>query len=596
MSTRKTWVKRTAAFLTAGAVAASACVPAGAADSYLSHEREALKEATERLEAEWGADTEQFRQEGFGGSVELSLHLQDAARTILGFFVPLDISWADSAAIRMGMGAKGGNINLEMGLFLNDTRIATLELPIRIEDEIAYLRIPELSEYYFSSPLTFEGGTEKAREESKELLQKIYDAEYVTDLLPDAGTAGELLERYADILLSHITDGTTAEETVQVSGVEEAFTVHEGRIGADALMQAMQQVTKTARDDAQIKEVIEQFAQILPENMDLYEMFQNSMDEYADNWENMGDPGEGNYISSKVWEDADGHTDGRELAFYAEGEKEASYSWMSTRQDDRTGLLCSMKQEEMSLRLSGSGVITDGLLDGMYTLQINGTDMYQIEVEDYCNDPESGALEGTYTVKFVVPREEASEIAAFANYALKIHISNDKKAQKAALEAGLLIAGTELGSLRLEGIPRTEGVPEPAEKPENALNPNDQKDLQTYLANITPEVLTDNLHTAGVPDEVLEQLASLIIGAVVNKGNNQSTGIAANQGNGLDTGIAANQKNGQGMGFAASQENGQNTGFAASQENDQDTGFAASQENGQDTGFAANQENSGNAE
>ncbi len=519
MSTRKTWIKRTATFLAAGTIAASACIPAGAADSYLSYEKENLKKTTERLEAQWDKNIEQFRQDGFGGSVDISLHLQDVARSILGFFVPLDISWADSAAIRMGMGAKDGDINLGLGLYLNDTQIATLELPIRIGEEMAYLRIPELSEYYLSAPLTFEGGS---KEESKELLQKIYDPEYVTDLLPDAGTAGELLERYGDILLSYVTDSTSAEETVQVSGVEETFTVHEGRIGADALMQAMQQIIKTARDDAQIKEVIERFAQILPENIDLYEMFQNAADEYADNWEHMGDPGEGNYISSKVWEGADGHTGGRELAIYAEGEKEASYSWMSTRQDDRTGLLCSMEQAGQSFGLAGSGVITDGLLDGTYTLQVSGTDLLQIEVEDYCNDQESGDLEGTYTVKLLTSEGSADGMSAFANYALKIRISRDKDADSAVLEAGLLIAGEELGSLRLEGLPRSENVPASVSESANALNPNDQEDLQTYLADITPGNLMDNLHAAGVPDELLQQLASLIMGMAANQGNSQN--------------------------------------------------------------------------
>ncbi len=519
----RTGFKKRTALLAAGMLAVATVFPMTASAAYVDMERENWTSFADAYGAMWDQAVAES-QEGDASSGELKLEFGDMVRAMAGRIFttqdgePMDFSWLDSIAIRAAADRQeGGVVDVALGLCLNDVVLARLELPIDFGSDAVRLRVPELSESYLGAPFEFDTGEAK---QQWQRLKDVLNPEYLQELAPDGAELAELLKRYGDMLLDGITDVDSEEKTERIESVEENFTVEEGRLYADDLTPVVLGMAKQARDDAQLKEMIEDLGDFSSQT-DLYEEYQKAMDNaIRDMEEDMPEPGrygEQNYFSSKVWLDAEGSCAGREFALVSGGEKTMQFGWLGTEQGDQAAfrLYCTTEGQSVDtdFALSGVGTVSDGRLNGTYMVTQDGQLQYEVEVSDYDVNAAPGDLDGTYKFTYAAEQTDGSQgQSPLGGIALTADVERRAQEKVDRLSLSLTMDDEMLAALHL-----TEGEGADLLSADSAgdgalYDANDQEDLQKYVSEINPETILENCRKAGVPDKFLAQITGLVTG------------------------------------------------------------------------------------
>ena len=391
--------KKATAIFAAGAVALTAVCPMTVSAAYVDMERANWSTFADSYAEAWDQEMAAYQESGTSAG-EIRLELGDIVRSMLSSILtttdeePMDFSWLESIGLRVAAAKEESDvIDAALGLCLNDVVLARLELPLDLGEDVVKFRVPELSESYLGAPLEFE--SEEAKQQWQR-FKEVISPESVGELAPDGDTIAELLKRYGDILFDAVTDASSEEKTETLEGLEQAFTVEEGRLCAVDLAEVILEMTKQARDDEQLKELIENLGTFSSQE-NLYEEYQKAMDDTISDMEadmsklaELELEDEENYISSKVWLDADGRCAGREFSLVADGEKRMQLAWLNVREGDQAALRMDIMSDDRtrdfgsgeSVALSGIGTITDGKLNGEYTVTSSVSPQLNIEVSD----------------------------------------------------------------------------------------------------------------------------------------------------------------------------------------------------------------------
>lgn len=494
------------AVLTAAALTAAAAAPASAA--YIETEREAWSEFSDFYGKEWDKERNAYLGKK-AGAVNITLKIGDAVRGLAGTFTggEMDFSWLDSIGLEAAASAaEEGVFNVAFGVLLNDTVLATAEMPIDFEKNAIAFRVPQISRDYLGIPFEFEN-EESLRQ--WEHLKDVMSPEFLAAHMPDGQTAAALLKRYGDIVLNGMTEEEAGEETVNVCGVEQNFTVYEGRISEKGVYQVAETMLQTAQYDPQFKMMIENLGEFSSQPA-LYEEYQKAVEEQLaelqEEQEQM-EVNEDNYISSKIWMDEDGERAGREITIYESGEKMAQISWLGTEKDGNAGFRLLYDDGGRDTYLfSGNGVIADGMLDGSYGLQINGERVLAVDVTDFDVNLENGDIDGTYEFSYVGETEDMF----LTSFSLLADVEEKAAEQTSRLELSLMMEDEMFAALNIRtGMETdlldgrgTDGV---------LYRADDQEDVQAYVSGLDAAAILEKCKEAGVPDDFLEQVTELVM-------------------------------------------------------------------------------------
>lgn len=512
--------KKVTAVFAAGAVALAGLVPLTASAAYVDTERANWAALADDYGVLWDEAMAES-QESETGSGELKLEFGDLVRTIIGSIFatsdgePMDFSWLESIAIRVAAAKEDANVlKTALGLCLNDTLLASLELPIDLGNDTVKFRVPELSSNYLGAPFEFE--TDEMRQQWQ-YFKEVVNPEFLAELAASGDEVAELLKRYGDILFDHMTDCETEEKTETMADVEQTFTVEEGRIYAVDLAHVILEMAKQARDDEILKEMIEDLG-TFSQQEDLYEEYQRAIDEtIRDMEEDM--PGldrfdEEDYISARVWLDEDGKCAGREFSLIAEGKQRAQLTWLNVREGDQAALRMYCITDDWlndgSSVLSGVGTITDGRLDGEYMVTQNGLPQCRIEVSDYDVDAASGDLEGTYKLTYAGETDDSQNSFSLEDYALILDVEERAKEKINNVSLSLMMNDELIAALHIKDGAGEELLTGSGADDGILYDANDQEDLQKYVEEVDPETIIENCRKAGVPEEFIEQVAGLV--------------------------------------------------------------------------------------
>ena len=501
------YAKRIAAVLTAAVLTMAGAAPASAA--YLETERESWEEFSEFYAEQWDKAMEDYRGNR-GSYADIRLEAGDMLYSLLNSVADttegqLDFSWLKNIGLKLAeTEAQDGVFELALGVYLNDTILATAQIPVDLTNNAIQFRVPEISEDYLGVPFEFEN-EESLRQ--WEHMKEVMNPEYLANIAPTGAQTADLLKRYGNLVLDGMTEEASYEETANVWGVEQSFTVHEGRMTEESLYHVIGNLLTTMRDDEQIKEMVENLG-TFSEQESLYEEVQKNIDQELENWqdsEKTMEFEEDNYISSKIWLDEDGGHAGREITLYTDGSIDAQISWLGTRSEDHTGfrLFCN-SGDGTSVLLSGGGDITDGRLNGNYEVRVNDKDALAIEVTDYDVNAEKGDLDGTYKVTYSGTDDEA-----LGMFALLVDIDRDQAQQTSSFSLGISLSDEVISTLKMQtGI--DDGLLTDLPDGGEQYRADDQEDLQKYLAGVHPDTIIENCRKAGVPDEFIGQVAELV--------------------------------------------------------------------------------------
>lgn len=496
-----------------------------AASSYKEAEKTALANVVSELPGAWDDYLENYQKACEGTKGTVTLTVEDTGRALAGALMGgTDVSWLQSITFDSDITIKDGVEAIVGGLLLNDTKLCDLNLYMDLANMAEYIQIPQLSEEYITAPIQSTVTTNGVAENSQEIMSTYMNA--LSDLssaLPDSETLGTLLDRYGNIIIDHIEEGSSVEESVSVDGISEDCTAYEGTVSEKAVTAMAEGILTAAKDDAEIKGLFEQWAGA-SNGEDQYQQFEDAVADMLDSIGSAdGEVSEDPVFSSKVWVNADNKIVGREFAVIDGAETTPVFTWKAPSDGDTSALLLEITAEDSSLTLTGSGTTSDGLLNGDYIFAIDGTEAADINVENLETKPEkAGYYNGTLNVTFPVAEADAantdgeSEAASnpLAGFGLVINLKSDASTDSSSIGLTVTTSGAPIATLTISGG-YGDGVDIPdLTSLDKTYDGSDDAAMTEYVANINWDTFLANIKAAGVPDELATQLETILTSAV----------------------------------------------------------------------------------
>ena len=497
-----------------------------AASSYKETEKTALANVVSKLPEAWNSYLENYQKACEGTKGTFTLTVEDTGRALAGALMGgTDVSWLQSITFDSDITIKDGVEAIVSGLLLNDTKLYDLNFYMDLANMVEYIQIPELSDGYISAPIegtvtTSEGVAENSQEIMSTYMNALSD---LSSALPDSDTLGTLLDRYGNIIIDNIEDGSSVEESVSVDGISEDCTVYEGTVSEKAVTAMAEGILTAAKDDAEIKGLFEQWAGA-SDGENQYQQFEDAVADALDSIGSAdGEVSEDPVFSSKVWVNADNKIVGREFAVIDGAETTPVFTWKAPSDGDTSALLLEITAEDSSLTLTGSGTTSDGLLNGDYIFAIDGTEAADINVENLETKPEkAGYYNGTLNVTFPVAEADAantdgeSEAASnpLAGFGIVINLKSDASTDSSSMGLTVTTSGAPIATLTISGG-YGDGVDIPdLTSLDKTYDGSDDAAMTEYVANINWDTFLANIKAAGVPDELATQLETILTSAV----------------------------------------------------------------------------------
>lgn len=404
----------------------------------------------------------------------------------------------------MGMGSDTQKMQLTLGL--NDQKIVTLNMLMNMAKSIVYVSAPGLNDSW----LKFDAGAVMPNGSAAGMMGSAATVGVLAKALPDAETLTRVLNRYLDLVLPELKNVEQTSAAVDAGGLRQECTALTLKIyEADALAIA-KAVLNTAKDDADLKKIIENMALAMEEMSgqemgaeEAYAEFKEGITDALAELNSITETDTENPITLVTYVDKNHNIIGMKLSMPGYGNRGMAYYYTIT-QGDKTGfdmgVLDSQTTDEYDFRISGSGFKRAGKDHGDYTLTIDGKEYISVAIRDM--DAESGTLILSPTETMVY--DLGLNALPFKNLALQI------KLDAAGVALNVLSDGNTLLGLELKA---SESAGPNLSVPSNATDAMDSSAMQAWAENLDLTTVLDNLEKAGVPSALIEGIISGLTGS-----------------------------------------------------------------------------------
>lgn len=503
--------KKITALLLATALGISTAPINAWADSYTDVEAAAVTKAIENFCTNYATNLSDISNH-VKSSSELQLMLGDGGQEILNSFSPVDVSWLNDVTIGIGTGMEKNNLTQSLDLRVNGTKICTLNYYIDFDSSKIYLNIPELHDGYIQMDLTnVYDGTEESGTDGLHIQMELADAvnNYfsIFENLPEANSLQNVLTRYSKIILDNIEDQGSTSETVSAGAVQQDLTVSEGHITQKSAKSLLQAVLSTAKTDSELESIVENWTAIMNNPDYTYDAFVDSIAELEGAL--VDDDTDAAGLTLRAWTDDAGNVVGQQL-LWKDGNIEQNFiKYLKTSAGTESGYLLKLAGDEDGILLEGSGKIADDLLNGTYTLTMDGSEIAIIDVADYDTAAiKDGVWNGTYIISGSAYETEDGEETDTLNKMQLIFGSDGMDNKNLSVRCSLVNNGAYLGTLFFtsdmeNGI---ESV-DPASL-NDVYDFNDPDQAAAYTESINLDAIEAGLTDAGMPEGWLDSIIS----------------------------------------------------------------------------------------
>lgn len=503
--------------------AASSLIAAGgstvmAAGSYQEAETAAYDKFVSGVASSWEEYLASYQTAQKGSNAKITLNVEDTGRALLGAMTGgMDFSWLQSISLDTNTSLQQGLEALTAAVLLNDSKLCDLNIYMDFAKMAEYIQIPDISEGYLVAPM--ESSDVSISDDSMKLYFNLLSD--LSSVLPDKDTLSTLLERYGQLVISNMEDGASTDETVSVEGISEDCTVYEGQLSEASTVKMLKDIAKTAKDDKEIKSLFDSWTEAGIATDDQYQEFQTAVDDLLSDFADEG-ADDSTLIYSRIWVNNEDNVVGREIGTVDGAETTPVFTWKAPSADGSSALLLEVQADGSSLTLTGSGTSSEGLLTGDYIFAMDGTETMDIHVADLETKPEkTGYYNGKFTLTFPAVDTESTDSEdtttnPLAGLAVEVNLTSDITTETCQIDLTLTTSGAALATLSISG-----GYGEgPETKDGDSLTPaysvDDENDAVEYMKTINWDTLAANATAAGVPEELVSQLQTLLDSAVQN--------------------------------------------------------------------------------
>lgn len=368
----------------------------GSDEDYLSYvEKNSTEMATDVLSETYGSLVEILSgkmdaNNGYEMNLKLSVGdqiitmLEDLAKAETG--EALDMSFMNSIDLGMQVNAKESLSQLAVALNLNETEIAKLEAIMDMEKGDIFLAIPTLSEKYLGISFTevMGAGAMADMDEMAEMME-LLTGEELQKALPSEEVLNKLLDKYIGIALDNLSNVKKSTKTVKISGVEQKLTVLKTSVCEQDAFLVVKAILKEAKNDKQIKTVINDLAAWMEktdmlDGMDadeVYKTFQEGVEAALEQFDDMDvkDLSDEAIFVMTSYVNSDHEVVGRHLEVE---EKEILY-YCEVKKNGKI----AFELEAEGLEIYGEGTEKKGAVNATYTIVAGNKEVCELTLVDF---------------------------------------------------------------------------------------------------------------------------------------------------------------------------------------------------------------------
>lgn len=445
-------------------------------------------------------------QQASGAKLNMTITVGDAAMALLkqmvfGGEVPFDISFLQEINLDMDIGMKEQVQAMQLALGLKGQHIITANLLMNLAESVIHIGLPELNDQW----LKFEA----VEDASDAVMGGMPSAAVLANLanaLPDAETLNKVLDRYLGIILDGLDNVEQSNITLEVNGVKQECTVLALKIYEEDAMNIAKAVLTKAKDDAELKKIIEDFAkgveEMAGEDMgadEAYADFKDAIEELLADLEEEPELDTENFIQLDTYVDKNHNIIGMKLHDMSEqGSNRGQLYFYALTQGEKTAFELAIPSDvdnTDNFKLSGTGTKNGDKLSGTYTASVQGKAMATIQLENL--DAEGGTI--TVTPSMDLFPSEVKDM--LGNLSLQIKLDGEKVALNILSDNELLI-GFAVKVSESDGPNLSE--------PSNAVDATNTSALEKWAEKIALDKVMSNLEKVGA-DEIFGMLISAFI-------------------------------------------------------------------------------------
>lgn len=440
------------------------------------------------------------------GNCKIEISVGDSLKPLLKLLSP-NLSKLEKAAFEVNTSIDGNLQNMEMEASINDKCISTIKSSIDLENQEAYMQIPQLSKDYLDlsdAMKEMENELGSFSTEYTETLSKIYS------IMPDADTMTNILSTYTNIVYDNIKDVEETTETIEADGISQKCTALTVNMDSEFIYNVGSEILETLSKDKDIKEIIDSI------DNELYNDFSDELEDVLNNIkENKDDFDELDMeMETTFYIDSKGNFVGEKMTMDT-NDQDIEVVCLMPKDGSEFGYLYSISaNSEEFLSLEGKGSIKKELMNGKFSLSINKDllegmenlysydDLVIIEISDFnIQDSKKGLLNGSFKLY-------SDAIATISGYELIVDLSSTDKESSIAMTVAS--DGDEWGTLT---ITSDEGKKVEQLKPSNkdkVYSYSDENAVKEYIDNIDAEGFAKNFSEASGFDITADDVKDFI--------------------------------------------------------------------------------------
>ena len=502
----------------------------GTPQEYMQHvEGKALNAAIDALTASYAAAQKQPESMGYRSEMHLLLgdeFLEGFSQGLVPNGQRPDLSWLSDIALHVSTYQDGSSTQVDMGIGLADSSIATLRVLMDMADSSYLLGIPEMSDSYIHID------TSAASNISAEQFQRQQEAtEALQQKLPGEKALNKLLKKYVKIVLSHIDNVQVSTESVTVDDIEQKLNVISSTIYEEEIYDILIDILQTALEDPEMMELLIAYCEYYyatnpvnyeyawNEELGYYEMipvYEDVDDEKVltdgiydllnqlESQRNRAD--DENYIVLTTYADYSDNICGRELKVSGVDE---TLRYITVRK----GSTFKTEVQIDTLKVTGTSTIARKMLSGEYVFYADDMKLGEITLSDFdFTKIKDSSIRGT--VRLVFSQELMDQIlyemdldgliiAKDLSLVLEFDCTKDKTNTDIRFqENGELMLGMTVSHEIIKDGQIT--------VPENTVDGTNEEALLRWLQDLDWDHLRQALDDAGVPKEYINALGELI--------------------------------------------------------------------------------------
>ena len=512
MNRGKNILKKTTAAVLSSSMILTGASTVFAAGSYQETARTSLDALVSSITAMTDDYAKSMDKAFAGSNGKMTLTVEDTGKVVLGSLLgQQDMTWLQDLTMDMKVSVKDGTEAINSTILLNGEKLCDLNVYEDLSEMKQYIQIPEVSDAYLSVD-----PAGSADETTQEFMQGYMNAlSDITSVMPDTETISTLFDRYGNLVIGNMEEGTETEESVSVEGISEDCTVYEGIVTGDSARSMMEEILTTAKDDKEIKGLFDLWNQ----GEDQYASYQSGIDDLLNDLKSAeAEDSESTSFSEKLWVNSEDKVVGREFGINDGTDYQPVFTLKTPSEDGQTALLLEFGADDSYITLTGTGSSTDGLWNGDYILAVDHTEAMDIGVTDLELKPEKvGYYNGTFTVSFPEAQtedENADVSSMLSGFSAVIKMDSDAATESSSMELSVLASGVSLATLSITG-----GYGEGAEIPDltnlgTVYAVDNEEEMTEYVKNADWSVITENMKTAGVPADLTDGFLQILESSV----------------------------------------------------------------------------------